>query len=303
MAKVKTVKLKPLMTIEESDLWEGAILKEQDCKILFEEDVDVFDAESGKCIAKFRKGVIPANVQRIAYENFLPAATPTDSRGVAGGKDDEDNKSSQFRVRKDGSISKQSIAKNFVNSGVAGYYDRSTRFPNCRLTAFTNHHFEKFKAAYPIVKLVDKWYAKLMPKEYKIQRGLADKTSQDFVIVDTAFTTVTVNKNYTTAVHKDAGDLKEGFGNLVALRDGTFEGCYFTLVRWGCGFDLQNGDLLLTDVHQWHGNTPMIKHEPNATRLSLVMYYRENMKHCGTMAEELKRVKHRKKGEPLNEAK
>jgi hypothetical protein len=71
-------------------------------------------------------------------------------------------------------------------------------------------------------------------------------------------------------------------------------------VRWGIGFDLQNGDLLLTNVHEWHGNTPMIKLEPKATRLSLVMYYRENMIHCESMEKEINRTKNRKRGERLN---
>lgn len=287
------------MTVEESDKYLGVQLKESDCRTLITYDADIYDKETGKCIAKFRKGVIPGNVQKLAYDNFLPAATATDSRGIAGGKDEEDGLTSQYRTRKDGTVSKQTIAKNFVNSGIAGYYDRTTRFPNCRLTAFTRHHFDKFKAAYPIVKLVDNMYKDLMPKEYKSQRTIADNTPADFVIPNTAFTTVTVNKNYTTAVHKDTGDYKDGFGNLVALRTGKYTGCHFVVVRWGVGFDLQNGDLLLVDVHQWHGNTPMIKHDNNATRLSLVMYYRENMHKCGTLAEELERVKNRKKGDQL----
>lgn len=299
MKKVKVIHVAPLMTVEESDAWQGKVLVEADCKKVFRESVDVYDKETGRCLAKFRKNIIPANIQRIAYESLLLAATPTDSRGVAGGRDEEDGKSSKLRVKKNGKLSKQSIAKNFVHSGVAGYYDRSTRFPNCRLTAFNRHHMDKFKESYPIIKLVDNYYSELMPKEYKLQRGLANKTSQDFVIPNTSFTTVTVNKNYTTAVHKDAGDYKEGFGNLVALRDGTYTGCHLTLVRWGVGFDLQNGDLLLMDVHQWHGNTPMVKHEPKATRLSLVMYYREKMHKCGTMKQELNRVKTRKKGDRL----
>jgi hypothetical protein len=296
--KVKIVRIDPLYSVEESDEFEGRQLKESDCRMLFTQDVDVYDKESGKCIAKFRKNVIPANIQLLGYTNLFKAASSTDSRGVATGLNDE-GYAKVLRVRKGGTISKQNVSNKFIYSGVAGYYDRSPRFPNCRLTGFTRHYFEKFKSAYPIVKLVDEYYSKLMPEHYRKQRGLADKTAKDFVIPNTSFTTVTVNKNYTTAVHKDAGDYKEGFGNLVALRDGTYTGCHFVLVRWGVGFDLQNGDLLLCDVHQWHGNTPMIKHEPNATRLSLVMYYREKMIKCGTMAQELKRVQNRKKGDKL----
>ncbi len=289
------------MSVEESDKFQGRILKQEHCVRLFTKDVDVYDKETGKCIAKFRKKVIPANVQRLAYENLLAAATPTDNRvsAAASHEEGEEEIATVRRVKKDGTLSNQYVAKGMVNSGVAGFYDRSVRFPNCRLTAFNRHHFDKFKSAYPIIKLVDKKYRELMPAEYKKQRTIADKTAKDFVIPDTAFTTITINKNYTTAVHKDAGDFKEGFGNLVALRKGTYEGCHFVVVRWGCGFDLQNGDLLLVDVHQWHGNTPMIKHEKDATRLSLVMYYRENMHKCGTMEEELKMVRKRKKGDKL----
>lgn len=287
------------MSVEKSDLLKGVTLEHKDCKVLFTKDVDVFDLESGKCLAKFRKAIIPANIQKLAYDNLYDAATKTDSRGIAGGNDEETNKASKFRVRKDGTLSKQSIATNFVNSGVAGFYDRSTRFPNCRLTAFNRHHFEKYVNAYPIVKFVDGKYAELMPEQYKKQKAIADKTASDFVIPNTVFTTITVNKNFATTVHKDAGDFKEGFGNLVALRKGMYKGAYFTLPRWGVGFDLQNGDLLMVDVHQWHGNTPMVMLEPDAVRLSLVMYYRENMFKCGTMEEELERVKRRKKGDKL----
>jgi hypothetical protein len=294
---MQVIKLVPLMSVEESDLLAGKLLTREDCKTLITKDADVYDKESGACLAKFRKGVIPGRLLTEAYENLLPAAKPTDTRVLAT------KNNTVVRTRKDGSVSKQQIAQGFVNSGVVGYYDRAPRFPFCRQTAYTQHHFDKFQASLGIVHFVDQMYKKLMPKEYKAQRALADKTSKDFKIHDTSFTTVTVNKNYRTAVHKDAGDFKGGFGNLVALRKGEFEGCYLTLPRWGVGFDLRNGDLLLMDVHQWHGNTPFIPLEKGATRLSLVMYYRENMIYCGTAQQEVNRAKNRKRGDKLTKAK
>jgi uncharacterized protein YdbL (DUF1318 family) len=295
--KVKTIKLKPIMSVEESDKMAGVLLSQDACKTLIDYDCDVYDAESGKCIAKFRKKVIPANIQLAAFNSLLIAAKTSMNRGTSGGK--IDGKAADHKIRSNGKLSKTSEASNPVDSGIVGFFDRNPRMPFCRLTAFNQQHFEKFKKAYPIIKFVDRTYAQLMPQEYKKQRVIADTTSQDFVIKDTAFTTITVNKNWQTAVHKDKGDFAEGFGNLVALRKGKYLGGHFVVVRWGVGFDLQNGDLLLVDVHQWHGNTPIIKDNGKVVRLSLVMYYREAMKDCGTMAQELHRAKTRKKGEPV----
>ena len=139
-----------------------------------------------------------------------------------------------------------------------------------------------------------------MPEHYKLQREEADKTSKDFVITNTAFTTVTVNSNWQTAVHTDAGDFENGFGNLVALRSGRYTGGYFVVPKWGVAFDLQQCDLLLVDVHQWHGNTPINLIDEDAKRISLVMYYRKNMISCGTAREEIEKAKKRKIGTSLN---
>ena len=53
------------------------------------------------------------------------------------------------------------------------------------------------------------------------------------------------------------------------------------------------------DVHQWHGNTPMIKQDAKATRLSLVMYYRADMIKCGSMKDELKIAQNRKRNQKM----
>lgn len=297
--KVKRVNVKPIMTVEQSDNMAGKLLAQSDCITLFKEDVDVYDQQSGKCIAKFRKGVIPVSVQKDAFNSLLIAAKASMNRGIAGGHSEDNMISKVRKVRKNGKLSNTLETLVPIESGIVGYFDRNPRMPFCRLTAFNQDHLDKFKKAYPIIKLVDSKYAELMPDEYAKQRAIADKTSKDFVIRNTAFTTVTVNKNWQTAVHKDSGDFQGGFGNLVALRKGKYIGGHFVVVRWGVGFDLQNGDLLLVDVHQWHGNTPIIKDTKDVVRLSLVMYYREKMFECGTIAQELERVKKRKKGEPL----
>lgn len=300
MSSTKTIKLKPTLTDEEVNKLKGALLSEKDYNTLITYDADVYCEETGKTIAKFRKKVIPSNIAQSAFDNLKGAAKPTNNRGIGAGEK-ENGKFQKKSIKQDGTISNTARALTDVNSGIIGYFDRNARFPYCRQTAFNEKEFSKFKKAYPIIKFVDRAYAELMPEEYALQRAVADETSDDFVIRDTAFTTVTVNKNWQTAVHTDKGDFEKGFGNLVALRKGRYVGGYFVVPKWGVAFDLQNCDLLLVDVHQWHGNTPIQKIDEDAMRISLVMYYRKNMIHCGTADEEVEIAKRRQAGTKLNE--
>lgn len=282
----REIYLDPVLDDKSAAKLAGALLDDTSYKMLIDYDADVYDKESGKVLAKFRKNVIPANIAKTAYSNLKKAAGTTGNRAIAS------SEKGKYLTKKDGTISNTHRVKP-VESGIIGYFDRTVRTPYCRQTAFNKNEFEKFKKAYGIIKFVDNKYKELMPEHYKLQRDVADETAQDFVIKDTAFTTVTVNKNWQTAVHTDKGDFDKGFGNLVVLREGRYEGGYFVIPQWAVAFDMQNCDLLLCDVHQWHGNTPINKVDEKATRVSLVMYYRQNMTHCGTAAEEQEIAKQR----------
>ena len=50
--------------------------------------------------------------------------------------------------------------------------------------------------------------------------------------------------------------------------------------------DLQDGDLVLMDAHQYHGNTQLELQSEDAERISLVLYYRTEMLACGTLMDE-----------------
>ena len=177
-----------------------------------------------------------------------------------------------------------------VNSSVIGFMDRYPRIPYCRTTAFSQTHFNEYSLCIPYIQSINQVFKKYAPHRYKIQKAMADSSSQDFIIKDTAFTTVTVNKNFRTAGHKDQGDLKEGFGNLGVISRGKYEGFQTVLPRYGVGLDIEHGDVALFDVHEVHGNT-----EPKKIsyfeRISVVCYYREKMIYCGSKEYELERAK------------
>ena len=65
---------------------------------------------------------------------------------------------------------------------------------------------------------IDKLYKELTPEAYQRQLDRANKKPQ-LKISDTAFSTVTINRNFRTALHRDAGDFRDGFGILLLLKE------------------------------------------------------------------------------------
>lgn len=262
-------------------------LTDDDYNQVITEDTDAYNSQ-GQLLFKFRKGVIPFDVLKLGYESFKDSIERTEGRGAASG-------SSHKRILKDGRVSKITVG-NYVESGNVGYMDAAAMVPYCRKTAFAKQYFDKFKAGIPFVKKIDQLYEELCPAHYRRQIELARATNKNYVIDDTSFTTITVNKNFTTAVHKDTGDFQQGFGNLCVYREGSYEGSFFCLPEYACAIDMQNTDMLFVDVHRWHGNSPFRNQSPDYLRISFVMYYRENMITCKSPSEELARIKKDKGG-------
>lgn len=172
---------------------------------------------------------------------------------------------------------------NPVDSGIAGWFDRYPRIPYGRPTAYTFYNFERFKLCYPFMERLGGGFQDLLPKRYTNQMSYADKLDPSFHIPNTPFTTITVNKNFRTAAHRDAGDLNSGFSNLtVVARDNDYEGGYLILPEIRAAVNVRPGDLLLVNNHEYiHGNTP-ITGKSGFERISLVCYFREAMSELGT---------------------
>ena len=277
------------MTDEQGDLLKGKFLDESYITHLITSDTDAYDS-AGRLILRFRKRVMDIDLLKTGVESFKGSIQLTEGRGQAAGE-------YVFRKRLDGTEGNFKVSPK-VYSGNVGFMDPNMISPFCRMTAFGRQHRHLFEQGIPFVQRVSQLYEQLCPEHYAKQRAIADATNRNYVIGDTVFTTITVNKNFRTAVHKDGGDFPEGFGNLTVFRDDSYTGGYFVLPEWGLGVDLHNGDVLFANVHAWHGNTEL-KVKPGYEepyRISFVMYYREYMLQCKQPAEELHRVKMDKGG-------
>jgi hypothetical protein len=173
---------------------------------------------------------------------------------------------------------------NQVNSGIAGWFDRYPRIPYGRATAYTQHSYDKFKLSFPFLQTLDRGFAELLPQRHGAQRAAADKIDPAFLVPQTVFTTITVNKTFRTAAHRDAGDFSNGLSNLLVLsNNGNYSGGYLILPEVRVAVNVRPGDLLLVNNHEYiHGNTPIVLQDETAERVSLVCYLREKMLELGS---------------------
>lgn len=248
----------------------NAFVKSDDISQLFTTNVDIYDADTHKLLAKFRKKVLkPKELQSFYNATYeFTSKMVTTNRGNTTGSE------------------KRNLRNNpKVKSAILGYFDRwgakeKMQFRKAgepiplevRETRFSAAHPDKFQKTLPLIKSIDKLYQKLLSKFYKKQRQKANETN--FKIAETSFTTITTNINFQTSIHKDSGDDEEGFGNLAVIEKGTYSGGETCLPQYGIGIDVRQGDLLFMDVHEWHGNLPMAPKSKDAIRMSIVCYLR-----------------------------
>jgi len=170
---------------------------------------------------------------------------------------------------------------NPVFSGIAGSYDKYPRIPYCRLTSYTANNKEKFEKAIPFIEAVSEQFRELVPGRFEVQKEAMSHLDPAFRIGESVYTTVTVNKNYRTAAHRDAGDFKGGFGNLTTTYNGVdWNGCYLIFPEYRAAVSVKPGDFLAMDIHEIHGNTPISSESGLHERISIVCYMREKMADC-----------------------
>jgi hypothetical protein len=265
----------------------------------------VGELSESRLLLSIRRKRFDAGLCSVARDSLRAAAFPSRNRGAAAGKvDPEKMKRDPSLVlsrgntanyyTQDGLLSNASES-NQVNSGIVGYFNATPRNPYCRQTAYTRDNADKFAAAMPFLEEVNRAFRDAAPARWGAQnRYVSDETGlreKGWLLGDTVFSTVTVNKNYRTGCHRDAGDYHPGFGNLTVFEGSAhrYAGGYTVFPKFRCAVDLREGDFIGMDVHEWHGNTEMtaaVPGEDDWERVSLVCYVRVEMTRCGTHEEE-----------------
>ena len=297
--KVKELILEQKMTDDQIKAREGTYFSEKDADEIIDEDADVYakdpDAPDGKrLLFKLRKNVISHDLIKLAWLNFYKAAAASRNRGAAAGPIDVKSKywtrrklnkksikgwSAQYM--ENGKLSKMRVNNN-VFSSVLGYFEK-TPFMGlpCRLTSYTQLYFDQYKAGRPYIEAIDDLFKKLVPDRHAVQLKRA-KSNPAFQIGDTSFSSVTINRNFRTGLHMDAGDLREGFGNLTVIERGKYSGGFTLFPRYKVGINLRTGDFVAMDVHEWHCNTELKEDSEDKKFNSSIPEIYRNDKETGT---------------------
>ena len=280
---IKKLQVKKQLNDIQAEKLKAKFVNDSHYDTLIDFDCDAYDLY-GNLLFKFRKNLFPKNILKLGFNSFEKSIKWDTGRGIAAGGYDYTKKFDKAPQ---------------VMTGNVGYMDaRTGNMDYCRLTTFGREHFDQFQNGIPFIEHVDDLYSKLCSSHYKKQITIANATNRNFVIGNTSFTTVTVNKNFRTAVHKDSGDFKKGIGNLIVYNNGSYDGGYFVLPQYKIAIDVQSTDVLFVDVHQWHGNTEMKLRDgfDEIFRISFVLYYREKMIKCEQPSEQLRKLKINKNG-------
>lgn len=270
------------------------------CDNIYNESVDIYDANTGDIIFLLRKNIIPERYYEL-HEGLIKHSQATSSnRGNASGKvtiqglvrgkeswkafpsklcDRHGNPltkeaSSSYFIYNDGRISKRARS-NTVSSSAIGGFDKSPQHP-CRLTHWTKHHLKQYQSIFPLCKYVSDRYFEYFPDKWLHQYETYLNSPKDFVIPDTNFSTITLNNTFRTAAHQDKGDCKKGLTCFTVKKIGNYSGGELHFPDYDVGVNVEEGDLLIFNPHITHCNNAI----KGQGRVSFVFYLREKMDRC-----------------------
>ena len=249
------------------------------------ENIEIIHPTTGESLAKLASKAVSLEDCKAAWKVLKNVELKSRNRGTSSGM-----KRLSY-VRNDGVLSKTHITEP-VNSGVIGFYDRYPRTPYCRKCAWNQQHEEQYKAIVPLFQKVNEIHKTCAPVEHARQMETVNQTKKDWIIPNTAYSTITINKNYRTGFHYDGKNMAGGFSAMLYMRSGQLSGGHIVFPRYRFAVSFDIGDVIMFNGQdQIHGNTALSLMTTDAQRCTLVHYFREKMKNCLSKEEELQRAK------------
>ena len=268
-----------------------------DFDIVFREDTDAYDEDTGELLFKFRKNVLShTDLPREVFGNITEEMKPSHSRNSAAGKVDLERLrtirpdiTSIVSTNKMGTHAKVTVNRgngektlvesfsNPVQSYKAGYNFWRFRGGVALPTGFTKQFPDRWTNVVPFFNEIGEVFEREMPEKAALHREYF-RGWEDYLIGTSPLSTVAININYESAYHIDRGDFPDGFSTLCVAEIGDYDGGLYVLPAYRIAIDVRDGDLLMSQSHRhFHGNTPIQPRSEGAKRMSLVTYLKANI--------------------------
>ena len=178
----------------------------------------------------------------------------------------------------------------------AAIFGSLPRVPNrnnyCRVTADTKNQRKHAKDVLEFSEIINDIYKDLLPEQHELNLNIVkENVDSDYLIKDTPFTTINFNVNHAIKYHRDTGNFKKVFSNVLIIKEGVIGG-QLICPEYNIGFEQGDGALILFDGQAIiHGVTPIKLVNSEGFRSSCVFYSLATMKNCYPYKQELERIK------------
>ena len=191
-----------------------------------------------------------------------------------------------------------------TKSSVFGALPRvAMRNDYCRFSSKTFDERLINKKLFNFQSLLCNIYKKFLPEQYEKDLKLTrDLIIDDYRLVDTPYTTININVNHAIKHHRDSGNIKGSYSNVLILKENCLGG-ELVLPEYGLALEQSDGALcIFRGQEEIHGVMPLIKTNDDFYRASIVFYTMAQLKNCYPYKEEVTRLNIKSKERAENRA-
>ena len=123
--------------------------------------------------------------------------------------------------------------------------------------------------------------------------------NDDYRLIDTPYTTANINVNHAIKYHKDSGNIKESFSNVLILKEHCTGG-ELVLPDYRIALKQSDGALcIFSGQKEIHGVMPIKPYKKDFYRASIVYYTLAQLEHCYPYKQEVTRLNLKKRERAL----
>ncbi len=139
-------------------------------------------------------------------------------------------------------------------------------------------------------------YKEYLPELYNYDLSKArNLIDGDYRLIDTPYTTANINVNHAIKYHKDSGNIKGSFSNVLILKE-YCNGGELVLPEYKIALEQADGALcIFKGQEEIHGVMPLKPYKENFYRASIVYYTLAQLKHCYPYKDEVTRLNIKKR--------